>query len=286
VSIADRPWYRDGEERRREASSPYPAGWILSLALFAAWVLQAVAEEERRGEVAFWLREHLALSLDGMRAGMAWQALTYMGLHGGAWHLLVNILVVFFFAGIVQEALGRRNAMLLFLATGVAGAAAWCAAAAAGMVSASAPVVGASGGAMGLLAFAVAREPRREVVLFHALPVPLWVLGALAVGMDLVRWVADPHGPVAVPAHLGGMAAGAAWALRGARRPRLLRGGGRAGAGAAAAARPLVPPSASDAEERARVDALLERIHARGIASLDDEEREFLQRVSRRLRGG
>jgi hypothetical protein len=33
------------------------------------------------------------------------------------------------------------------------------------------------------------------------------------------------------------------------------------------------------------VDALLERIHARGIGALSDEERRFLNRVSQRYRG-
>jgi len=51
-----------------------------------------------------------------------WSAITYMFLHGGLGHLFFNMLALFFFGSRVEERLGERRFLILYFASGVAGA--------------------------------------------------------------------------------------------------------------------------------------------------------------------
>jgi len=145
---------------------------------------------------------------------------------------------------------------------------------------------------MAFLVHAAFREPRRSYLLFFMLPVPLYLLAALFVGMDVLRTLTDSGGGVAVQAHVGGALVGALWHRVAWPRRRRGAGPGRSAVRPSILRSDLPPdllPPAPDRSARAegeRVDALLDRIHAEGIQSLTEEEREFLNRVSRRLRGG
>src|SRR6185369_2121753 len=53
------------------------------------------------------LGTYFALSLDGMRAGYAWQLLTYQFMHGSWFHLLVNCWALFVFGRELEWHLGK-----------------------------------------------------------------------------------------------------------------------------------------------------------------------------------
>ena len=50
---------------------------------------------------------------------MLWQPVTYMFVHGGVTHLLFNMLGLFFFGIAVERALGTKEFVLLYFATGI-----------------------------------------------------------------------------------------------------------------------------------------------------------------------
>ncbi len=282
MSIHDRPYWRRG---RPEPGFPgagglrfVPVHWLLLGATFVAYLVQAAYEANEEDPRLYV--HHLGLSGDGLVAGEFWQPLSYLLLHDGPGHLFWNLLALWFFGSMVEEAVGRRRTLLLYLGAGLAGGAGHVLA---GLVSGrnGVPVVGASGAIMGLLVYAAFQAPTRTIILY-VFPIPLWVLASLYVGGDALMLVQGKGGGVAVAAHLGGAAAGAlAWfrpwaGLRRRRRPAA------AGAARSAPGRPV----AATPGEGAEVDRLLERIHASGIGSLSEAEREFLERVSRKLRDG
>ncbi len=287
MSFENRDWYREDARPRWSLSGMAPKWWLLG-GLFLAFLAQKAVENAGFGRSPF-LEDHLALSVERLRAGEAWQALTYVLLHGDAVHLLWNLAALFLFATVVEDLLPARRVALLFLAGALGGAAGHLLWVAAGLGGAGQRVIGASGAVTAVLAYAMIRAPRRPLQLFFVLPVPLALLGALFLGVDLVRAATGTQGEVAVQAHLGGAAAGALLWWRPWSRRRALPGRGPRGR-VEAFRDPGIPPAPREparpeGEEDARVDALLERIHVSGITSLTEEERAFLNRVSTRYRG-
>jgi hypothetical protein len=126
-------------------------------------------------------------------------------------------------------------------------------------------------GATFALAAAVARRLGGERQLAN-LPANALVAGALALRTaDLVLLGPGPaYAPVVVGAAVGWLAAGS-----GRRAERVP---------AVAAGRPAAPVGADEAASRARLDALLQKIHEDGLPALTAEERGFLERASRRYR--
>jgi membrane associated rhomboid family serine protease len=72
-----------------------------------------------------------------------WTIITYMFLHAGLMHLAFNMLALFFFGPRVEERLGSRNFLTLYLVAGITGALA------ALITTPGAAVLGASGGVGG-----------------------------------------------------------------------------------------------------------------------------------------
>lgn len=138
---------------------------------------------------------------------------TSMFLHGGLAHLIGNMLFLFVFGGALENALGRLSFLLFY---GVGGTAAvlgqtlWD-------TGSPIPMVGASGAIAAVLAGYLVLFPSAKVwSLFIIIPVhvrAVWVLGTWLVMQILLAWQsagAGQSGGVAVWAHLGGFAAGAA----------------------------------------------------------------------------
>src|SRR5690606_11749920 len=50
-----------------------------------------------------------------------WTILTYMFLHAGLWHILVNMLFLFWFGRLMEEYLGRKKVISLYFLGGIAG---------------------------------------------------------------------------------------------------------------------------------------------------------------------
>ena len=67
----------------------------------------------------------LALSSWGVLHGRLWQLVTYMFLHGGFFHLLINMLYLFMFGSSLERVWGRRFFLRYYLITGVGAALVW-----------------------------------------------------------------------------------------------------------------------------------------------------------------
>jgi membrane associated rhomboid family serine protease len=228
-----------------------------------------------------------------------WTLLTYAFVHVGIWHLLGNLLGLFFFAPPLEERWGGR-AFIRFYAISAAGAAVFAAVFA--FLDPSTWIVGASGAVFGImLAFAM-YWPDMQIHVWGIFPIKAkWFVGIL--GAIELYWALGGGGSgVAVLAHLGGLVTAflylkSPWAPNAwGEVPRAKAKRKKAGvlAGWAAKARRSeepetrvdVMPSARAAERQLLddVDRILDKISAQGLASLTDEERSRLDEVSRRYR--
>jgi membrane associated rhomboid family serine protease len=136
-----------------------------------------------------------------------WQLLTYSFLHGGLWHLAVNMIGLVSF-GRELEAWWGPKAFLRFWTASVLSAALvqLSVTAATGSTQAT---VGASGGLFGLLlGFAMMFPKRRILLLIPPIPMPAWLFVLLFGALELYLGVSGTASGIAHFAHLGGMLGG------------------------------------------------------------------------------
>lgn len=235
-----------------------------------------------------------------------WTLVTYAFVHAGVFHLLFNMLTLFFFGPPLEERWGGRGFMKVYLVAAAGGALASVLFA---FLDPASWIVGASGAVLGLMMAFAMIWPDMEVHVLGIIPVKMkWLVGAL-VFINLAMAL-EGGSQTAVLAHLGGMAAAAlliksrwapnAWGeLPSTPRKRqqkrttaLVPWGGKkpsvtaSAAGTATQARPAAPTRSAKAERELLddVDRILDKISAQGLASLTEEERKRLDEVSRRYR--
>ncbi len=262
---------------------------------------------------------YLALSWEGITHGYIWQILTFQFMHGGILHILVNGLVIYAIGRPLEEDLGKKRFLQLYLISGVAGgltqiigaqiAPSWIA---------DYPTVGASAGAFGLLAaFGIMYSYRRiTVLLFFIIPITLSARALLfgVFGFTVVMFFLDRPGAgkdlVAHMAHLGGLLFGAFFTKRitapdkswsevlGLQRwtqtqtSRWQDGNQsrvwRKNAEQTRYRRPASPAAEVEVEVETlshteymsqKVDPILDKISRHGIQSLTDEERRILEKA-------
>ena len=236
-----------------------------------------------------------------------WRLVSYGFLHDGPslehpgpfspWHLLFNMLTLWFFGREVEAVMGRREFLRFYLAAIVVAGLAWVASCSLAAPHGTMRLVGASGGVMAVLAVYIWHFPHQTVLLWGVLPVPVWALGVLYLVLD-VRGAAEAGDHVAHTAHLAGAAFGLLYAWRGwrldgledrlrdlvrpRRRLRVVRDDEPDGRTSARSAARRRPEPDDDLDEQ--VDRILAKISRSGEASLTTAERETLTRASRRLK--
>jgi membrane associated rhomboid family serine protease len=150
--------------------------------LFFDWALIGQAQVFPTGEVI------------GVADGEWWRLITSAFLHGSIIHLGMNMLMLYWIGAPIEEAIGRARFVILYLVSGLAGAAG-----ALLLTEQNAITVGASGAIFGLLGAAVVFERQGA----H-------VLGGSALSiivLNLVLTFAVPN--ISIGGHIGGLVGGA-----------------------------------------------------------------------------
>jgi membrane associated rhomboid family serine protease len=271
-----------------------PAIRLLLLVNGAVFLANAVLlgrlSDPSSGSGGFWFAFSWSGLLEGWGLGVL-RLLTYQFTHSfrDPMHLLVNLLVLYFFGTMAEQRLGARGVVRLYLAGGAAGALVHlCMSSLQG--EADVPLIGASGACYGFLLYATCMAPR-SVVFLVFVPVPLWGLTALLVGIGaysmFVEFATGFAGGVSHGAHLGGAALGALahrarWFI-----DRSAADGSLFGGGLAARWRALRSEAKRQREERMQhgVDEILAKVKQSGIGSLSAAERRQLERASAASRG-
>lgn len=135
--------------------------------------------------------------------------LTYMFLHGGWLHLLVNMLFLWVFGDNVEDALGHLRFLLFYLSCGVIAGLAQTLA----TPASERPVIGASGAVAGCVAAYLMLHPRVKLWALVLMRIPL----RLPAYWVLVAWIAVQAFSLATSTddstawwnHIGGLIAGA-----------------------------------------------------------------------------
>jgi membrane associated rhomboid family serine protease len=211
-----------------------------------------------------------------------WTVVTYMFLHAGLWHLVFNMIALYFFGPRVEERLGERHFIALYGFSGL------MAALVSLVFTPGAAIVGASGAIFGVMLAFARYWPRSLIYIWGVVPVQArwFVVGMTA--LSLWGGFGGLQPGLAHFAHLGGFLGGFLYLLWFDRR----RGSAmRAFAGAGRVPRAESPDASLARWERIRLDELhpvnrqaleplLQKVAAGGAASLTPEERVLLDRFS------
>lgn len=233
---------------------------------------------------------YLALSKEGVECGYAWQLVTYQFMHAGWLHLLLNCWAIYVFGRELESLLGGRKYLALVFSSGIIGgifqvltAMIWPA------LFGGGEIVGASACAFGLVAAFAMIFPERELtmLIFFVIPVrlrakTLLILSAVVAVMGIIF----PWDNVANAAHLGGMALGWFYVKKILKNPALI--------GASEEMESKPPRLAKRISSKAGrenageisesdVDAILDKISARGIQSLTARERATLEAARKKM---
>lgn len=237
--------------------------------------------------------EYFGLSWAGLRQGYIWQLLTFQFLHANLLHIILNSLGVFSFGFAVEQFLGTKRFLGLYLMSGligglvhVLGGLVWpshfgVVANAAGQLF-YIPMVGASAGLFGLIAAFALMFPNRDltVYLFFVFPVTVSakVLLFVSLGISVLGVVIDTSN-VAHGAHAGGILGGWLmlryfnWQSRRALYQRQQEA--------------ELPPKKEFKSETdfvsKEVDPILEKISQKGIQSLTASERKILDEARKKM---
>jgi membrane associated rhomboid family serine protease len=147
---------------------------------------------------------------------MIWQFVTYMFLHGGVFHILFNMLMLYMFGNELERLWGSRKFVRYYFVTGIgAGLCSW-------IVGINSPsvTIGASGAIYGLLLAYGLTYPNRIVYFSFLFPIRVKWMVLIMGGIAFLSSVGGSTDGVAHVAHLGGMLAGYLY-LKGGSRFRL-----------------------------------------------------------------
>jgi membrane associated rhomboid family serine protease len=280
--------------------NPFDSRRSVTVTLLAVNVAAFIVQMALENFSSFPVDRYCALSLDGLKHGYVWQLLTYQFMHGGPIHLLFNCWAIFVFGRDVEEVLGRKPFLTLYLSSGVIGGLVQALAGLALGTMFSEGVVGASAAAFGLGAAYAALFPDRVLLLFFIIPIRAKYLLLLG-GVMAMLGIVSHSDNIAHAAHLGGLLTGFAFVRYGlnwnwnwhwhwprwqSRRPALRRvaGPGSAIGGFSKALKPGTDEDLPPEEFLSReVDPILDKISAKGIQSLTARERRILEAAREKM---
>ena len=127
-----------------------------------------------------------------------WTLVTNLFIHASMWHILGNMITLYFFGGFLSRLIGTKKFLLVYFGGGILGNILY-------LLLAPSPysvAVGASGAIFALAGVLVVMMPNLRVLVYFIVPMPLWVV----VLIFFVLWSFIPG--VAWQAHLGGLVLG------------------------------------------------------------------------------
>ncbi len=294
MSWRDRPYAREDDHRGGGGSGFGARGmsmtsWLLAINCIIA-VLDMILGGARRGsslspEKAF--NFNIGQAVYGLQI---WRWFTYQFVHAGFFHLLFNMIALYFFGPLMERWWGSRRFLAFYLLCGVSGAFLF-------MVLAYVPdlinvtertaLVGASGSIFGILVGCAVRYPHQRVMLLIP-PIPMSMRTMALIfltiaALSVVFGAANAGGDAA---HLGGAALG--WFL--IKRSNWLNFADGLGSTLVnmklnRQRRTAQRQQQTEMDGQREVDHVLDKVRMKGLQSLTAREKRILQRATDRQRG-
>jgi membrane associated rhomboid family serine protease len=206
--------------------------------------------------------------------GFVWQLVTYMFLHGGIFHLAINMFIIWMFGTPLERLWGSSRFLKFYFVCGLGGAVFSF------IFAYNTGVIGASGAGYGILLAYAVLFPYNEIYVWGIFPMKARTLVIIIAAVEFVSGISGGTG-IAHFAHLGGMAAGLLYTRADYRARRLWQG-----------LRNLldkVPIKVTFKEEKKpddggdssrNIDSIRDKISSKGYENLSETEKRILENYS------
>ncbi|MEM1110131.1 MAG: rhomboid family intramembrane serine protease [Planctomycetota bacterium] len=262
------------------------ATWLLIINV-GVFFIDSILGSARRGGVlapSEWGNFNVDQAIYG---GQVWRFFTYQFLHGGLFHILFNMIGLFFFGPLMEQWWGSKRFLAFYLLCGSCGALVYAlfAIAAPGVIfgggdPGGVQLIGASGAVYGILAACATLFPHQRVqLLFPPIPLSMRTMALIFLGLSALSVIAGSANAGGDAAHLGGALLGFVlvkksgllnWADRFS--PSAIQDGINEGR----YHKKLERERATEAE----VDRILAKVGEKGLASLTKKEKKTLNQAS------
>lgn len=284
MGIHDREYYREDSINLQPDWNSRSAVSLLIIANVAVFVANILFSDIRsRSDLGVINRLFQLTPEAAWQPWQWWRCLSYAFAHDGPFHLLFNMLGLYFLGRSVENRYGKSEFLrVYFLCATLCGVLWLLKHVMLGTTANSIGLVGASGAVICMEMLFVFNFPTSTVMLF-VFPMPAWVLGILLV---LMNFVSQP-GNVAVDVHLIGILFAAGYFFLGVNFGAIgdlggvLRRQKRKWFGTKLK---VHTESSRQINESQEADRILAKIHEQGKDSLTGKERKFLERYSRSVR--
>jgi membrane associated rhomboid family serine protease len=283
VGIYDRDYYRDETAGAGWLTGQAPVTKLVVLTNVAVCILITVAHHvEGVAAIASLITIEPSQVTQHYQV---WRLVTGAFCHDDLWHILWNLLMLWWFGRELEMLYGSREYLVFYLTAAVLSTLVWSVAGAGQAL----PPPGASGAMMAVMVVYTLYYPRERIHMYGIFPVEMrWFL-LLYLGVD--AYLVLRHGSFSVVRHtaqLAGAAYGLVFKLADLRLSRVVSTRRRPRLRVVAPEveqmpEPVMPHGLSETLEH-RMDEILAKISREGRASLNDEERQILDEASRRLR--
>ena len=260
---------------------------IINAAIFVAATLLGL---NRLLNLLFGLMPILVL-----RKFMIWQFFTYMFLHGSLGHIGFNMFALWMFGTELEYSWGTKDFLKYYIVCGIGGGLLVWFTSLFGLSNPAAITIGASGAIFGLLVAYGMMWPDRIILVFGVLPMKALHFVIIFAALDLFQGFSAVNSGIAYFAHIGGGLTGFIYLKFGWRimiqlesfskhhgisdwyrkRKFTVVNGGRG-------KKDSDDDDMSHPDFEDEVDRILDKIARLGMESLDDHERQILDRASRR----
>ncbi|MCD6591380.1 MAG: rhomboid family intramembrane serine protease [Candidatus Aenigmarchaeota archaeon] len=167
-----------------------------------------------------WFTYIFELKPDYALSGMWWQFITYMFLHGGVFHITINMFVLAIFGFPLELVIGKKRFTLLYFISGVGSAIIYIL-----FTGTDYALIGASGAVFGVLAAYAFKFPRSWVYIFGLFPLPAALLIVLLLIEESFYGLMGAQPGIANFGHVGGILTGLAlmflWKVRDERKKQV-----------------------------------------------------------------
>ena len=140
-----------------------------------------------------------------------WQLITYQFMHGGFFHIAINMFILWMFGIEIENMWGSKKFLLFYLTAGVVGGLFQILLSPVLIGGLSGPTIGASGAIMGVMVVFGILFPNRLIYLYFLIPVKVKYFIIVLVLIEI--FAVNSGGNVAHLAHVGGALTGLVYML-------------------------------------------------------------------------
>ncbi len=293
MGIQDRDYYREGSGRFLDAWGRQGATvWIIVVTCVVFFV-QCLGGDPSKSPLA----QQGEYSYSAIISGEVWRLITSLFLHAGLLHLAFNMLVLYWAGSVLEDLYGSREFAAFYLVGGIFANGLKLFLHAANLVPPSTSLGASTAVTASLVVFAF-HFPWQRVHVWFVLPMPVWLLVVIFVGLDAIGVLGGGRGGIG---HLGGALFGALYYQTGLRFGDLFTRSPRHARRVKPQLRMVPPPGLDDTDTpepvgaavenrprpregtediESKLDAVLAKVSKLGQDSLTPEEREILFKAS------